>query len=151
MVPDVNLTSLPPGILSPGEKLDPKGLELKIESMFMETMLKSMEETVDSEDGFYGDSASSDIYRGMVREQLGSSLTGAAFKNFNANIASPVPAADPKVISDSNSALPAPVKGVISSPKGWRRDPISGEGKYHKGTDYAAPYGTRSEEHTSAL
>jgi murein DD-endopeptidase MepM/ murein hydrolase activator NlpD len=34
------------------------------------------------------------------------------------------------------------VKGVISSPKGWRRDPISGEVKYHKGTDYAAPYGT---------
>jgi murein DD-endopeptidase MepM/ murein hydrolase activator NlpD len=35
-----------------------------------------------------------------------------------------------------------PVKGVISSPIGWRRDPIDGTVKFHKGTDIAAPYGS---------
>ena len=31
---------------------------------------------------------------------------------------------------------------MISSPEGWRRDPFSGETKYHAGTDIAAPVGT---------
>src|SRR5204862_3169364 len=35
-----------------------------------------------------------------------------------------------------------PVNGVISSPQGWRRDPINGETRYHAGTDIAAPEGT---------
>ena len=35
-----------------------------------------------------------------------------------------------------------PVDGAISSPKGWRRDPINGETRFHSGTDIAAPEGT---------
>ena len=35
-----------------------------------------------------------------------------------------------------------PVNGVISSPQGWRHDPINGELRYHAGTDIAAPSGT---------
>jgi murein DD-endopeptidase MepM/ murein hydrolase activator NlpD len=35
-----------------------------------------------------------------------------------------------------------PVSGVVSSPQGWRRDPIDGQTKYHAGTDIAAPAGT---------
>jgi len=31
---------------------------------------------------------------------------------------------------------------VISSEKGWRRDPIDGDRRYHAGTDIAAPLGT---------
>ena len=39
--------------------------------------------------------------------------------------------------------LPAlPVKGVVSSPEGWRKDPIDGRTKYHAGTDIAARAGT---------
>jgi murein DD-endopeptidase MepM/ murein hydrolase activator NlpD len=38
--------------------------------------------------------------------------------------------------------LELPVSGVISSPQGWRKDPISGEARYHAGTDIAAPLGT---------
>ena len=39
-----------------------------------------------------------------------------------------------------NSALP--VDGTVSSPIGWRRDPITGEARYHQGTDIAAPAGS---------
>src|SRR5438034_5206488 len=35
-----------------------------------------------------------------------------------------------------------PVNGVISSPQGWRHDPINGELRYHAGNDIAAPAGT---------
>src|SRR5262249_8509999 len=35
-----------------------------------------------------------------------------------------------------------PVNGVVSSPQGWRKDPINGESRYHAGTDIAAPAGT---------
>src|SRR5262249_49608727 len=35
-----------------------------------------------------------------------------------------------------------PVNGTITSPEGWRRDPINGETSYHTGTDIAAPPGT---------
>ena len=35
-----------------------------------------------------------------------------------------------------------PVSGRVSSPVGWRKDPINGELRFHKGTDIAAPYGS---------
>jgi murein DD-endopeptidase MepM/ murein hydrolase activator NlpD len=35
-----------------------------------------------------------------------------------------------------------PVSGVVTSKVGWRKDPISGAAKFHKGTDIAAPAGT---------
>jgi murein DD-endopeptidase MepM/ murein hydrolase activator NlpD len=35
-----------------------------------------------------------------------------------------------------------PVSGVISSPIGWRQDPINGQMRFHKGIDIAAPAGT---------
>src|SRR5207302_3269659 len=43
---------------------------------------------------------------------------------------------------ESGNSLDLPVSGVISSHKGWRRDPINGETRYHAGTDIAAPAGT---------
>jgi murein DD-endopeptidase MepM/ murein hydrolase activator NlpD len=43
-------------------------------------------------------------------------------------------------VPTDNSELP--ISGVITSPQGWRRDPINGETKYHAGTDIAAPSGT---------
>src|SRR5437016_2688736 len=73
MVPDigsVTLTTLPNG-----EKLDAKGIASKVQGMFMEMMLKTMEESVGAEDGLFGSSSSSEIYRGMLREQLGAAMS----------------------------------------------------------------------------
>src|SRR5581483_7983752 len=105
-------------------------------------------------------------YRSMIREQLASSLTGTAFKDFDAtNISSNPPSRTPGLKVGTPVAAPAvmppapplkspsdldssqfssnsPVNGVITSPVGWRRDPIDGTTKFHKGTDYAAPAGT---------
>jgi Rod binding domain-containing protein len=62
-------------IANPGGKATPKEVAAKVQGMFMEVMLKSMEDSVDAEDGLFGNSASSDIYRGMLRQQLAATMT----------------------------------------------------------------------------
>ncbi len=39
------------------------------------------------------------------------------------------------------SMCPVPVTGAVSSPYGWRTDPITAERKFHAGLDIAAPDG----------
>jgi murein DD-endopeptidase MepM/ murein hydrolase activator NlpD len=149
MIPDVTLSGL-----KAGEAADPKAVAAKVQSMFTEVMLKAMEDSVGAEDGLFGGSASSDIYRGMLREQLATAIS--------ANMKSPLEDKLNASLNRSNAVPPAegepqsggivgnspeqgsglPVSGIISSPIGWRRDPINGEMKYHAGTDIAAPLGT---------
>src|SRR5438046_3933496 len=70
MIPDVT------SIANLGANATPKDVAAKVQGMFMEEMLKAMEDSVGAEDGLFGDSASSDIYRGMLREQLAAAMSG---------------------------------------------------------------------------
>lgn len=126
MIPNVNLSNLN---ASHPEKLQPKEVAAKVQAMFMEVMIKAMEDSVGAEDGLFGGSASSEIYRGMLREQFASALSG--------QIKSPLE----EKLEETPSDLP--VNGTISSRQGWRQDPINGETRYHAGTDIAAAEGTR--------
>jgi len=139
MIPDVNLSGL-----KSGEKADPKAVAAKVQGMFMEVMLKAMEDSVGAEDGLFGGSASSDIYRGMLREQLANAMSGELKSPLETQLNKVFnKAAAAKSANDSEEDAPAlPVPGIISSPQGWRRDPINGESRYHAGTDVAAPAGT---------
>ena len=147
MIPDVtSITSL-------GGKATPKEVAAKVQGMFTEVMLKAMEDSVDAQEGLFSNSATSDIYRGMLREQLagaiskqmqspletqlGEALSRQAQPGQTSQTAQPVQLAAP---SHEDSGLP--VNGIISSPEGWRHDPINGETRYHAGTDIAAPLGT---------
>jgi murein DD-endopeptidase MepM/ murein hydrolase activator NlpD len=152
MIPDVTLSGL-----KPGEAKHPKAVASKVQGMFMEFMLKAMEDSVDAEDGLFGGSASSDIYRGMLREQIAGAMS--------CQVKSPLETQIKKALEKSSAAAPAPVStdnsnngskndgssndgpslpvpGIISSPQGWRRDPFNGQNRYHAGTDIAAPAGT---------
>ena len=139
MIPDVSLSGL-----KPGDANDPKAVAAKVQGMFMEVMLKAMEDSVDAEDGLFGGSASSDIYRGMFREQLADAMSTQMKSPLETQLekafdkASKTEASEP----DENQGPALPVPGVISSPQGWRRDPINGQTRYHAGTDIAAPAGT---------
>jgi murein DD-endopeptidase MepM/ murein hydrolase activator NlpD len=143
MIPDVSLTGL-----KPGEAADPKAVAAKVQSMFTEVMLKAMEDSVGAEDGLFGGSASSDIYRGMLNEhlaaamssQMKSPLEGELGRSLSRSTSKQGNAAQKPDSTDSVGTLP--VSGVISSPLGWRKDPIDGEMKYHAGTDIAAPLGS---------
>ena len=46
------------------------------------------------------------------------------------------------VFADGALQWPLPVAGTITSPQGYRIDPITGEASYHSGTDIAVPEGT---------
>ncbi len=145
MIPDVNM-----GRTVPAEA-NPKDLATKVQGMFMEVMLKAMEDSVDAEDGLFGNSASSDIYRGMLREQIAGAMSAQINSPLEHQLDRALKAgsvdARPEAGTDrlqqeevGESTLP--VSGVVSSPEGWRRDPINGEKRYHAGTDIAAPEGT---------
>src|SRR5215831_2746461 len=100
MIPDVgsinNLATLPDG-----EKLDAKGIAGKVQGMFMEMMLKTMEDSVGAEDGLFGNSSSSEIYRGMLREQLANAISGQLQSPLNDQLEQKLNDASP------SSAVPA--------------------------------------------
>ena len=45
-------------------------------------------------------------------------------------------------LADGRLQWPLPVPGTLTSPQGYRTDPITGEVSYHSGTDIAVPEGT---------
>ncbi len=128
-------------------EMGPKEIASQVQAMFMEVLLKTMEDSVEAEGGLYGDSSTSDIYRGMLRQELAIAMSNdldgplvqeleKAIRERSATAATAVP------VAESTSARSLPVNGRVSSPEGWRRDPITGEVRYHRGTDIAAPNGT---------
>jgi len=136
------------------ENPDPKEVAAKVQAMFTEVMLKAMEDSVEAEDGLFGKSASSDIYRGLLREHVARAMSDKmdsplekvlvpALSQEKPEAVGAVGAAQARqraALSDDRPDLP--VSGMISSPEGWRRDPITGITKYHAGTDITAPAGT---------
>jgi len=46
------------------------------------------------------------------------------------------------VFADGALQWPLPVAGTITSPQGYRTDPLTGKTSYHSGTDIAVPEGT---------
>jgi murein DD-endopeptidase MepM/ murein hydrolase activator NlpD len=70
MIPEVSST-----IGATTDPRDPKSIASKVQAMFMEVMIKAMEDSVGAEDGLFGSSSTSEIYRGMLREQLGATIS----------------------------------------------------------------------------
>jgi murein DD-endopeptidase MepM/ murein hydrolase activator NlpD len=134
MIPDVNLSSL-----NPQSKVEAKQLATKVQAMFMEVMLKAMEESVEAEEGFFGRSSGAEMYRGMLREHLATAISGTLKSPLEADLTKAVESEKP---AEKHAEPELPVQGVITSRQGWRQDPINGERRYHAGTDIAAPEGT---------
>ncbi len=152
--------------LQSGE-MGPKEVASQVQAMFLEVLIKSMESSIESEGGLYGDSSSSEIYRGMLRQELAIAMSQdlegplveqleQAIRNQSSQVQLKVepnvqPVVQPMVQPAVQRLAPAaketltealPVNGKVSSPTGWRRDPITDEIRYHRGTDIAAPKGT---------
>jgi murein DD-endopeptidase MepM/ murein hydrolase activator NlpD len=70
----------------------------------------------------------------MLREQLANAISGQLQSPLNEQLE--------KKFGGATPANTLPVDGVITSPIGWRQDPISGDMRFHKGTDIAAPSGS---------
>jgi len=163
MIPGLN--SLTNTALDPK---DPKVVAAKVESMFMEVMIKAMEDSIGADDGLFGKSTSSEIYRGMFRQQLGETIGSKVGGSIQDELEKGMRKIQGKMLKDDDSSvldgLPAlsvpvgigasvqvgasspmkglPVSGVVTSEIGWRKDPFSGAMAFHKGLDIAAPQGT---------
>ena len=66
-------------------------------------------------------------------------LGGFGMGELGGEILSPV---SDTTLADGALQWPLPVAGTITSPQGYRTDPITGETSYHSGTDIAVPEGT---------
>lgn len=131
---------------------DPKAAAQKVQAMFLEVMLKSMEESVSAEDGLFGGSSSAEIYRSMFRQELADAIStqlGGSLTEELEKAAAPKPATTQPTPTDAKPRAHVegldrelPVDGTVTSTVGWRSDPISGERRYHRGTDIAAPQGS---------
>ncbi len=129
------------------DEKNPKSIASKVQAMFMEIMIKTMEDTVGAEDGLFGGSSSSEIYRGMFREQMAAQLGGQlggplSHQLEKGLVQDPGDAVKPELAPRMPEARMLPVSGVVTSEVGWRKDPINGHLSLHKGTDIAAPAGT---------
>src|SRR5262245_63818338 len=126
MVPDVN--GLGP-MFPTGEKADAKTLAAKMQGMFLETMLKTMEDSIEAEDGLFGKSASSEIYRGMLREHLSAAMSTQLQSPFERQFERGV---EQQITKPEEPGETKPVDGHVSSPVGWRKDPVTGELRFHR-------------------
>jgi len=134
------------------DPMDPKTIASKVQAMFMEVMIKAMEDSVGAEDGLFGSSSTSEIYRGMFREQLGATMGEKIGGTLKDELEKGMKNAANKLLTpDSPRHLPElgelqglnmPVSGIVTSEVGWRKDPFSGNMTFHKGTDIAAAAGT---------
>ena len=133
-------------------EMKPADVANQMQALFMEELIKSMEQSVAAEDGLYGDSSSSEIYRGMVRQELAiamsSDLGGPLRQQLEEAMQDRADGVSPRV-PGIGEAFPLPriseglpVDGPITSRIGWRSDPLTGERRFHGGTDIAAPHGT---------
>jgi murein DD-endopeptidase MepM/ murein hydrolase activator NlpD len=144
-----NISSTFNGASAPSslDEKNPRSIAAKVQAMFMEVMIQSMEATVGAEDGLFGSSSSSDIYRGMFREQLAAQLSGQLGGPLRQQlekgmVKDPGDVLKPELAPHIPEAPMLPISGVVTSEMGWRKDPFNGHMALHKGTDIAAKAGT---------
>jgi murein DD-endopeptidase MepM/ murein hydrolase activator NlpD len=129
------------------DEKNPKSVAAKVQSMFMEIMIKTMEDSVGAEDGLFGKSSASEIYRGMFREEMAASMSGQVGGTLSHQlekgmVKDPGDVVKPELAPAMPEARMLPVAGKVTSEVGWRKDPINGQMSLHKGTDIAAKAGT---------
>lgn len=157
----------PAGEFNVSEAAKPQLIAVKMQALFMEFMLKAMEDSVEAEGGMFGNGSGSEVYRGMFRGQLAAAMSSQLQSPLEAELRrrleSSTPAAAPAKADEPAAAAVTPepqapvssaptqpefptetlpVAGRITSRVGWRVDPINQTQKFHRGTDIAAPEGT---------
>lgn len=125
-----------------------KELATQFEAMLLSQMLKGLQTSMmdgeESTDGFktgpLGDVMTQELGLALSRAGgfgLGTMLSGAMSRMPGLGVEEPVAAA-------TDAATPAPYVPAprVSSPFGWRSDPIAGGARFHKGIDLPMPSGS---------
>jgi len=162
------LPGLPTGVNAAGGAGNParvRELAAEFEAMFIALMLRQMRESMslageDDEPGF-GRTPFAETFDVELGRHLAASggiglasliveayerQQGIAQSGMAESTAAQGPVTNPAVTPATHStvstpAVPLPLADRITSPFGWRRDPIDGEGRSHRGVDIAAAHG----------
>jgi murein DD-endopeptidase MepM/ murein hydrolase activator NlpD len=107
--------------------------------LFLE-VLKAMRAALPQEGLLENESLSRDIYNSMMDAEIAKVMAKRDATSFVKTVEKSLTKGAPS--SQQQSALTAPVEGVISSAFGARVDPLNGANKFHEGIDIAVPSGT---------
>jgi murein DD-endopeptidase MepM/ murein hydrolase activator NlpD len=119
----------------------------EFESMLLVQMLRDMRssgkwEEADSKDTFGAESLYETLdveLAGHLAKVQGFGLSQQLLQSFdrmNVGHAAPSAAAAPEAVSQA-----VPAEARVTSDFGWRKDPFTGQGRFHKGVDISAAYG----------
>lgn len=121
-----------------------KQIAQEFESVFLGHLLKVMNESVEKSE-LFGDGLGGQHYTEVIEQEMarqlsrhrGLGLSEAIYEHLvRRNGDKPAEAAKPE-----RSGFLTPTRGTVSSDFGFRRDPLTGDVRFHKGTDLAAPAG----------
>jgi murein DD-endopeptidase MepM/ murein hydrolase activator NlpD len=138
--------SLP--IKNPADERDKKLKEAceQFESVFTYEMLKSMRKTI-QKGGLFSGGQAEEVYQSMLDQELSKNMAGKG-SNSIANILyqqlKHIDKAEETggIQNFNDNSLPIwPLEARVSSSFGWRKDPFTGNKKFHEGIDLAAKEG----------
>jgi murein DD-endopeptidase MepM/ murein hydrolase activator NlpD len=154
----LNLTSAPTNRKPQDEKYDRQKVAEEFASLLLFEMLKAMRATVPQSGLFAQDSAAKETYTSLADTEvtrvlakqdslgLGKFILEGMDRHERGKDEGAGPTAASTSLSPATSSprafFPPVFSGRISSTFGLREDPLSGEERFHKGTDIAAPAGT---------
>lgn len=124
----------------------------EFESVFTYELLKSMRRTIDKCDLFHGGKGE-EIYESLLDQELSKRMAGQGPGSLSSILYRQLKKTGPPEVGRGASVggggelkAAAPLhplrQGALSSPFGWRKDPFSGEDRFHHGADFAAGEGT---------
>ena len=120
----------------------------QFESVFTYEMLKSMRNSIPKCDLFSGGQAE-EIYQSMLDQELSKNMAGKGSNSIANILYQQLKHIDDKMNGNissgktNDSSLPVwPLEARVSSSFGWRKDPFTGNRKFHEGIDLAAEEGT---------
>ena len=134
---------------NPADERDKKLKEAckQFESVFTYEILKSMRNSIQKCDLFSGGQAE-EIYQSMLDQELSKNMAGQGDNSIANMLYQQLKQIDniresADIEGSDDKTLPIwPLKARISSSFGWRKDPFTGEKKFHEGIDLAAKEGT---------
>lgn len=119
----------------------------EFESVFTFEMLKSMRKSIEKCDLFHGGQAE-EMYESMLDQELSKKLAGAGVNSISNLLYQQLKgpgAGNEDIIKGTGyeKGLPVrPLNTAVSSEFGWRKDPFTGEKRFHGGIDLPASEGT---------
>ena len=140
VINQIKSTAATPGSLAEASPEQLKSLAAQFESLLVSEMLKDLRTSM-FESGDDSSTSAAPLADTLFTE-LSLAISRAGGLGFGDFMVKTMPGS----VSSAPETMPGSVSlekepGIISSGFGWRKDPINGEMKFHKGLDIALPYG----------